>query len=154
VFVAIDRTSTFNFVQLFQCANRVTASAFLDAPVAAVPYRIHTVLTDNGFQFRFAPGYAEGPTARSMTHMFARRCHNHGIEYGFTKITHPWATDEFEQFLSALRAHFLPRVGDRVAKSGAWRRKPRRAVHGRSSFAVSMRARRGPFGCHPLVRRS
>lgn len=118
MFVAIDRTSTFNFVQLFQCANRVTASAFLDAPVAAVPYRIHTVLTDNGFQFRFAPGYAEGPTARSMTHMFARRCHNHGIKYGVTKITHPWATDEFEQFLSALRAHFLPRVGDRVAGPG------------------------------------
>ena len=55
LFVAIDRTSKFAFVQLVTSANRVTASAFLDALVAAVPYRIHTVLTDNGIQFRLPP---------------------------------------------------------------------------------------------------
>jgi transposase InsO family protein len=104
LFVAIDRTSKFAFVQLVESANRVTASAFLDALVAAVPYRIHTVLTDNGIQFRFAPRYANGPTARYMTHMFAMRCRDHGIEHRFTKINHPWTTDEFEQPLSALRA--------------------------------------------------
>ena len=71
-------------------ATRVTASAFLDALVATVPYRIHTVLTDNGIQFRFAPRYADGPTARYMTHMFAMRCNAHGIEHRFTKINHPW----------------------------------------------------------------
>src|SRR6201998_2971485 len=48
LFVAIDRTSKFAFVQLVQQATRVTASAFLVALVAAVPYKIHTVLTDNG----------------------------------------------------------------------------------------------------------
>ena len=47
LFVAIDRTSKFAFVQLVESATRVTASAFLEALVAAVPYRIHTVLTDN-----------------------------------------------------------------------------------------------------------
>src|SRR6201992_2490129 len=45
LFVAIDRTSKFAFVQLVQQATRVTASAFLVALVAAVPYKIHTVLT-------------------------------------------------------------------------------------------------------------
>ena len=34
-------------------ANRVTASAFLVALIAAVPYQIHIVLTDNGIQFTF-----------------------------------------------------------------------------------------------------
>jgi IS30 family transposase len=53
--VAIDRTSKFAFVQLVDKANRVTASAFLRDLVAAVPYRIHTVLTDNGIQFRLPP---------------------------------------------------------------------------------------------------
>lgn len=48
LFVAIDRTSKFAFVQLVESATRVTASAFLEALIAAVPYRIHTVLTDNG----------------------------------------------------------------------------------------------------------
>src|SRR6516225_3347985 len=59
LFVAIDRTSKFAFVQLAHKANRVTASAFLTALVAAVPYKIHTVLTDNGIQFRLPPRYAD-----------------------------------------------------------------------------------------------
>ena len=73
LFVAIDRTSKFAFVQLVDQATRVTASAFLVALIAAVPYKIHTILTDNGIQFRFAPRYANGPTARFMTHMFDMR---------------------------------------------------------------------------------
>lgn len=70
LYVAIDRTSKFAFVQLVKSANRVTASAFLEALVAAVPYKIHTVLTDNGIQFIFPPRYADGPTAQWITHMF------------------------------------------------------------------------------------
>ncbi len=101
LFVAIDRTSKFAFVQLVEKANRATASAFLVALIAAVPYKIHTILTDNGIQFRFPPRYADGPTARYITHMFAMRCRENGIEHRFTKINHPWTTDEVEQPLSA-----------------------------------------------------
>jgi transposase InsO family protein len=97
LFVAIDRTSKFAFVQLVDKANRVTASAFLDALVAAVPYRIHTVLTDNGIQFRLPPRYADGPTARLVTHMFEMRCRAHGIEHRFTKINHPWTNGQVER---------------------------------------------------------
>ena len=97
LFVAIDRTSKFAFAQLVESATRVTASAFLEALVAAVPYRIHTVLTDNGIQFRFAPRYADGPTARYMTHMFAMRCQEHGIEHRFTRINHPWTNGQVER---------------------------------------------------------
>src|SRR5947208_5360906 len=70
LFVAIDRTSKFAFVQLVEKANRVTASAFLTALVAAVPYKIHIVLTDNGIRFRLPPRHANGPTARYTTHTF------------------------------------------------------------------------------------
>ena len=43
-FVAIDRTSKpFAFVQLVEDANRVTASAFLVALIAAIPYKIHLI---------------------------------------------------------------------------------------------------------------
>lgn len=47
LYVGIDRTSKFAFVQLVTKANRVTASAFLVPLIEAVPYKIHTVLTDN-----------------------------------------------------------------------------------------------------------
>jgi IS30 family transposase len=79
LFVAIDRTSKLAFVQLVEKATRVTASPFLTALFAAVPYKIHTVLTDNGIQFRFQPRYADGPTATFMTHMFDMRCRENGI---------------------------------------------------------------------------
>ena len=97
LYVAVDRTSKFAFVQLVEKANRVTASAFLEALVAAVPYRIHTVLTDNGIQFRFPPRYVDGPTARFITHMFDMRCRENGIEHRCTKVNHPWTNGQVER---------------------------------------------------------
>jgi len=96
LYVAIDRTSKFAFVQLVKSANRVSASAFLEALIDAVPYKIHTVLTDNGIQFTFPPRYADGPTAHYMTHMFDMRCEENGIKHRLTKVKHPWTTDELE----------------------------------------------------------
>src|SRR6201997_2529861 len=97
LFVAIDRTSKLAFVQLVEKANRVTAAAFLVALIKAVPYKIHTVLTDNGIQFRLPPRYADGPTTRYLTHMFGLRCKEHGIEHRFTKTNHPWTNGQVER---------------------------------------------------------
>ena len=47
LFVAIYRTSKFAFVQLHDRATQRIAADFLRDLVAAVPYTIHTVLTDN-----------------------------------------------------------------------------------------------------------
>src|SRR5258707_11263778 len=49
--VAIDRTSKFAFVELHERVARSTAADFLRHLVAAVPYKVHTVLTDNGTHF-------------------------------------------------------------------------------------------------------
>jgi len=112
LFVAIDRTSKFAFVRLVESATRVTASAFLEALVAAVPYRIHTVLTDNGIQFRFAPRYANGPAARTMTHMFAMRCRDNEIEHRFTKISHPWTNGQVERMNRTIKDATVKRFHD------------------------------------------
>ena len=42
LYVAIDRTSKFAFVQLVKKTGRTSASAFLEALIGAVPYKIHT----------------------------------------------------------------------------------------------------------------
>ena len=89
MFVAIDHVSKFAFARLERKANRRTASAFLEALIEAVPYKIHTVLTDNCIQFTFPPRYRDGPTARYATHMFDLRCREHGIEHHLTKPNHP-----------------------------------------------------------------
>ena len=97
LYVAIDRTSKFAFTQLVDKANRRTATAFLEALIAAVPYRIHTVLTDNGIQFTLPPRYRNGPTASLSTHMFGMRCAENEIEHRLTKVRHPWTNGQVER---------------------------------------------------------
>ncbi len=57
MFVAIDRASKFAFAKLYEHATRRVAGNFLHHLIEAVPYKIHTVLTDNGTQFT-TPGNA------------------------------------------------------------------------------------------------
>ena len=97
LFIAIDRTSKFAFVQLVERANTKTASAFLEALVETVPYLIHTVLTDNGIQFADLPKNRKGPTARLRGHPFGRACQRHGIEHRLTKPNHPWTNGQAER---------------------------------------------------------
>jgi len=51
LFVAIDRTSKFAFVEVHERATQRIAADFLNALIQAVPYEVHTVLTDNGVHF-------------------------------------------------------------------------------------------------------
>jgi transposase InsO family protein len=97
LYVAIDRTSKFAFVRVVRKTGRTSASAFLVALIEAVPYTIHTVLTDNGIQFTFPPRYADGPTAQYITHMFDMRCRENGIEHRLTKVKHPWTNGQVER---------------------------------------------------------
>jgi hypothetical protein len=62
LYAGIDRTSEFAFVDLIDKADTATVRAFLGALVAAVPYKINIVLTDNGIQFADLPKNRSGPT--------------------------------------------------------------------------------------------
>jgi len=97
LYVAIDGTSKFAFVQLVKKTSRTSASAFLEALIAAVPYKIHTDLTDNGIQSTFPPGNADGPTAKYITHMLDMRCRENDIEHRLTKVKHPWTNGQVER---------------------------------------------------------
>jgi transposase-like protein len=80
LFVAIDRTSKFAFVRLEKRAGKMEAAQFLRDLLQAPPYRIHTVLTDNGIQF----------TNRALdAHAFDRVCRKNGIEHRLIKVRHP-----------------------------------------------------------------
>ena len=103
LYVAIDRTSKFAFVQLVDKANTVTAREFLDALVAAVPYKIEIILTDNGIQFADLPKNRSGPTALWRGHPFDRACQRHGIEHRLTKPNHPWTNGQVERMNRTLK---------------------------------------------------
>jgi transposase InsO family protein len=92
LFVAIDRTSKFAFVELHQEAGKMIAAQFLRNLVAAVPYAIHTVLTDNGIQFT-----NQARHKYAFHHIFDRVCDENGIEHRLTKVKHPWTNGQVER---------------------------------------------------------
>ena len=70
LFVGIDRTSKFAFVELHEKATTRVAADFLRHLIAAVPYRVHTVLTDNGIHFtdpKYPGSAVERSSSRSRT---------------------------------------------------------------------------------------
>lgn len=77
--------------------------AFLNDLVKAVPYKIHTVLTDNGIQFADLPKNRSGPTAMWRGHPFDRTCREHGIEHRLTKPNHPWTNGQVERMNRTLK---------------------------------------------------
>src|SRR6202795_394344 len=97
LFVAIDRTSKFAFARLEDAATVHSASAFLNALIQAVPYKIRTVLTDHGVQFCDEPSRRTGPTARLRMHRFDKTCREHEIDHRLTKPNHPWTNGQVER---------------------------------------------------------
>jgi transposase InsO family protein len=112
LFVAVDRTSKFAFAQLHERATRRSAADFLHALVAAVPYRVHTVLTDNGTQFVDRTPTNQDAEAAAEAYWAARgeprvwlvhACERHRIEHRTTKPAHPWTKGQVERMNRALK---------------------------------------------------
>ncbi|OSQ51355.1 IS481 family transposase [Marivita geojedonensis] len=91
LYVAIDRTSKFAVAQLVEKADRKTAWEFLEMLLKVVPYRIHTILTDNGIQFAEQPRNRN--TAYSRPMRFDMICEANGIEHRLNKPNHPWSSE-------------------------------------------------------------
>ena len=92
LFVGINRTSKFTFVRLVESAGKMQAAAFLRELIEAVPYRIHTVLTDNGVQFTIRK-----QDIWAFHHVFDRVCDENDIEHRLTKVNHPWTNGQVER---------------------------------------------------------
>ena len=116
LFVAIDRTSKFAFARLHDRATRRIAADFLRALVTAVPYTIHTVLTDNGTQFTDhwpideaaeakaeAVWAARGKSRLYRLHAFQHACEQNDIEHRLTKPRHPWTNGQVERMNRTLK---------------------------------------------------
>jgi transposase InsO family protein len=112
LFVAIDRTSKFAFAQLHERATIRVAADFLRALLQAVPYRVHTVLTDNGQQFTTPGNEASAvPLIREAidrgeifrANGFELACAQSRIEHRLTKPHHPWTNGQVERMNRTLK---------------------------------------------------
>lgn len=112
MFVAIDRTSKFAFVELHERATQKIAKEFIERLIVAVPYRIHTVLTDNGIQFT-TPGVGRSavPEIRAAIARkelfravgFELVCARNDIDHRLTKPNHPWTNGQVERMNRTLK---------------------------------------------------
>ncbi len=110
--VAIDRTSKFAYVELHERVSRKTAADFLRRLIEAVPYKVHTVLTDNGTHFT-TPGNvcsaAEDIRAALdageivWAHAFELACAKADIDHRLTKPFHPWTNGQVERMNRTLK---------------------------------------------------
>jgi len=112
LFVAIDRTSKLAFAELHERATRRIAADFLGRLIESVPYRIHTVLTDNGTHFTDPTGDGWSPAdIRKMLdagevfrcHAFELACARHGIDHRLTRPNHPWTNGQVERMNRTLK---------------------------------------------------
>jgi hypothetical protein len=107
--VAVDRTSKFAFAELHERVTRRIAADFLRRLIAAVPYRIHTVLTDNGTHFTEPTGHqahgccqtrryqkarsnshAQGRVRCSGAHSFELACAQNDVDHRLTNFLPAW----------------------------------------------------------------
>lgn len=122
LFVGIDRTTKYVYVELHTRMTSEIASDFLEHLVQDCPFVIHTVLTDNGAQFTYAL-LAEHLRPKDKIHLFDQRCQMHGIDHRLTEFRHPWTNGQVEvtnkilkryttknyhyQFLEELKQHLM-----------------------------------------------
>src|SRR5215210_1652403 len=104
--VAIDRTSKVAFVERHEKVTRRVAANVLRALIAAVPYKVHTVLTDNGTHFTEPSGNTWTPD--EIKDMLARKqlfrapafelaCAQNDVDHRLTKPRHPWTNGQVER---------------------------------------------------------
>jgi transposase InsO family protein len=104
--VAIDRTSKFAYVELHEKVTTQVAGDFLRALIQAVPYRVHTVLTDHGIHFTTPSNTASAASLirrapkRGETvwaHAFEYACAQNNIDHRLTRLRHPWTNGQVER---------------------------------------------------------
>jgi transposase InsO family protein len=114
LFVAIDRATRWVYMAIKPDKSARSAKAFLQALARAAPFRIATLLTDNGTEFtdRFVTAGERTPTGQ---HVFDQLCEALGIDHRLTRPRRPQTNgmgEVFERERSSLEERFNGRIAD------------------------------------------
>ena len=104
MFVGIDRATKYAYVEVYQKMTQVNACLFLTNFIADCPFKIHTILTDNGSQFTYKL-LAEHLKPKNKTHPFDEVCKAHKIEHRLTKFKHPWTNGQVEVMNKVIKSY-------------------------------------------------
>ena len=97
LFAAIDRATRWVYVEILPEKSAACARGFLERLLAAAPFKISKILTDNGKEFtdRFCATGEREPTGK---HPFDTVCAEHSIEHRLIKPAHPQTNGMIERF--------------------------------------------------------
>jgi len=98
VFVAVDRATRWVFVELLPTQSAHDAHGFLERLLKAAPFKISTVLTNDGKLFT-TRSYGDGERAPSGEHPFEQLCAHYHIAHRLVKPAPPqtnWVVDGFK----------------------------------------------------------
>ena len=101
VFVAIDRATRFVHIEIIERRAAANLAGCLERFLAAFPYPVRTVLSDNGSEFtdRFAVDKKGKPFDRpSGDHAFDKLCEERGIEHRLIRPYRPQTNGMVERF--------------------------------------------------------
>lgn len=101
VFVAIERTTRFVYVEIIEKRDAETVCACLERFLKSFPYKVHTILTDNGSEFtdRFAVHkIGKSVDKPSGKHPFDLICKEFGVRHKLTKPFSPQTNGMVERF--------------------------------------------------------
>jgi len=94
IFIGIERNSKFAFAKVYQNKTIETSAEFLTEYIEKMPFKIHTILTDNGIEYTF--NLLAKPTKK--VHQFDQICEQNNIKHKCTKFAHPWTNGQVERF--------------------------------------------------------
>ncbi|NDY94102.1 IS481 family transposase, partial [Ideonella livida] len=97
VFVAIDRATRWVFIAIKSHKTAAAARSFLNALSKAAPFKIHTLLTDNGKEFTDRL-FGQRAKDASGEHEFDMLCQALDIEHRLTKPRTPQTNGMVERF--------------------------------------------------------
>src|SRR3990167_6934515 len=105
IFTGIDRVSKIAYVWVSERKSKEMGARFLRKVLSFYPYKIHYILTDNGFEFC----YDALPKSKKTTkvHPFTKLCRKHRIEHRRIKFRHPWTNGMIERFNGKVKKNVL-----------------------------------------------
>jgi transposase-like protein len=98
LYVAVDHASKVIFAEVNPQTKWVTAANFLHRVLEKLPYKVHTILTDRGKQFKpWAPHFLPGEPS------FDDVCHSYKVKHQVLEPAHCWTKKQVEQTTRRLK---------------------------------------------------
>jgi transposase InsO family protein/transposase-like protein len=95
LYVAIDRTTKYAYIELHEDKKAATAAVFLEHLALNCPYKIHIILTDNGAEFTYEL-MPQRMRPKNKIHLFDQICAQIGAEHRNTPFRSPWTNGQVE----------------------------------------------------------